>query len=207
MLLVGWSDASSTFDDEDRPDPLARAVIAALTSVGRVTFPCSELEAPSPARGWSNVGSDQLTVVARSASKVTRLLHSLDGSPTTLPLLCTTQPDSAFRMFDDGTYFWSLQGQFALLSPLEKDPPNLDQTFGSLMQLFEPSWTDALSPLLERGVSAIVKPGVDGDVLAVLSGTAEFDGDVLAAVARVAQQDGLACEVVDEKEFMDALSG
>jgi hypothetical protein len=173
--------------------------------MARLTFPCSELGKPARS-GWTALHSDHIVVVKRGSSALTNLVRSLARQPSDMVLLSTREAETAWRMFDDAGNPWSLQGQFGLVSDLENPPPAVESDFELLASLFEPAWAGALPELMRRGVKAVLRPGVDGDLVGILSSTRAYEETVLASLFQVAASSSLSCALVSEAEFRDQLA-
>ena len=58
----------------------------------------------------------------------------------------------------------------------------LELNFALLEALFTPKWASALPALARLGISGVVRPGVDGDLIGVLSSTRAFEEVVLESL-------------------------
>jgi hypothetical protein len=60
--------------------------------------------------------------------------------------------------------------------------------------------------LASAGVNAVLRPGVDGDLVGLLSSTESYEDAVLASLFEVAASSGQSCTIVSEADFGDALA-
>ena len=192
------------FDDDDRLTLRATAFLQGLTGTGRLTFPVSTFE--KEARGdWTpvGVGGDQVVRLAPASGSFRRLLTSAWHGRSGIVLLSTDDATSARRMFDDASFSWDMQTQFALISPRDQEPPAVP-SYEVATQLFEPTWAGALSHL--AGVDAILRPGVDGDLVGILSRTESIEAGIVGAVMQAASASSLGFALIGEDEFADCLA-
>ena len=198
FALIGW-----TFEDTDGgvPSPVVQTIARALVKYGRVTFPCASVPV-TEAGGWS-AWHDDFTTTMQLAGRGARLRDLFRSRRVTL--LSTLREESARRLFDDPFYQWWNQAQFALLSrPAERPPNILEEPAGS--DLFDSRWLAAITDLKGRGVDAILRPGVDGDVLGVLCSSRDVRSEVEELVALAATDFQLAFRRVAEEDFASLLS-
>jgi hypothetical protein len=60
--------------------------------------------------------------------------------------------------------------------------------------------------LANVGINAVLRPGVDGDLVGLLSSSESYEDAVLASVFEVAASSGRTCTIVSEGGFGDALA-
>jgi hypothetical protein len=196
LTLIGWSQSSDR-PDGGVPDEVARVLARALTSVARVTFPCSFVN--DAATGvWSPLDDDLIRALTVKGFGE-RIAAKLRGRPPDIVLMSTRRPETAMRLFDDAGFPWWLQGQVVLLSGPDAPPPEIDEE--SLLALFGEEWTEHAASLAPVGIESIVRPGVDGDVAGLLSLTEASEQVVLAALERETRHAGFEWALVPEKVF------
>jgi hypothetical protein len=109
-------------------------------------------------------------------------------------------------LFDDPYYHWWTRGQFALASPqLRQVEPAILRRIAAV--LAGPAWADARRLLPEAVSYCIMKPGVDGDVAALMCPDAETLDDVISRLQRHARQRGFAVDRMTAQEFGFAIAG
>ena len=199
--LFGWRQQPSA-TDAGIPAEVAAALADALSSVARVTFPCST-ERVSPTGDWVPRGVHHVRTLA--AEGVADIIRSkLKHEPRDLVLLSTRDAAAIVRLFEDVEYPWWLQGTLVLLSDPESPPPDVDrQQFVALLR-GGPSADDL--QLVNAAVSAVLRPGVDGDVAGLLSRDATFVERFVGAAGRACSARGIAWSVVTEQEFTAGLA-
>jgi hypothetical protein len=170
------------------PGSAGRVLVRALTSVARLTFPCSAVD-PAATSVWSSLDGDRVRVVA--------------GKSGFMALGSTRRPERATGLFDDGAFPWWLQGQVVLLSEPDAAPPDIDEA--GLLGLIGDDWTKQGGLLSRAGVRGILRPGVDGDVAGLLSLTGAFERSALGALEREASNCRLAWALLSEASFTSAL--
>lgn len=189
IILIGWRLAIIPLD-EGVPSLVALTVARALTSVATVSFPVSEL------------GHD-----ADSGKDLVRTLESgrlIRHAPRNVRFLSTRDPRKTIRLFQDPGYPWHLQGQVALLSPRHSDPPAIDRQ--DLFSLMEDDWLERSLQLISRGVVGVLRPGVDGDIAAILSLDDDFAKSLMEALESAAREAGFDWSLLPENKFIDALA-
>ena len=196
FTLLGWSQTVER-RDAGVPDEVARVLARALTSVSRVTFPCSFVNSIATS-GWSPFDDDLIRALTDKGI-AGRIVAKVKRTPPDLALMSTVRPESAVRLFDDAGFPWWMQGQVVLLS--DPDTPPLEIGQASLLALFDDDWTKQAALLARVGVRGIVRPGVDGDVAGLLSLTDAFEQAVLGALERETRVAGIAWSLVPETAF------
>ena len=196
LTLLGWTQAHDAVD-AGVPPAVAGLMARALTSTGRVTFPCSFANPVAPG-AWLPWDGDMVRALT-GRGLAARIAAKLKGTPQDITLICTRRPETALRLFDDAAFPWWMQGQVAVLSEPVSPPPDLDE--GRLLALFGEDWTDHAASLAPGGIEGILRPGVDGDVAGLLTLTDDFDQAILAALEKETRLDGLDWAVVSEEEF------
>lgn len=109
------------------------------------------------------------------------------------------------QLFDDPGFPWHLKGQVAFLSAPSAEPPAI--AMDALLGLADDDWAEQAEALRGSCVEGILRPGVDGDVVGVLSLTADFQDRLCEALEREARGAGLGWSLLSEVEFMRALAG
>jgi hypothetical protein len=196
LTLIGWSEAGDT-PDGGVPDEVARVLARALTSVARVTFPCSSVN-PVATGVWSPLDDDLIRGLTGKGLGG-RIVAKLRGNPADIALMSTRRPETAMRLFDDAGFPWWLQGQVVLLSEPGAPPPEIDEE--SLLALFGEEWTTHAASLAPVGIEGILRPGVDGDVAGLLTLTDAFEQVVLGALERETRRAEFDWALLPEKAF------
>jgi hypothetical protein len=181
--ILGWRGPERV--DAGVPDAVARSIAAALCAIARVTFCHDPLADGAPTNAWR---ADRDCAVQ---SLRPPLAARLTGTPT-FPLVSTTHPEVAVRLFESQA--WTLGGQVVLLS--SGDPPPL--THAQIHRITR-AREAALEPLVAgTGCVALVSPGPDGDFVELAFADEAALTDALAAIAREASKASLA--FVEETE-------
>jgi hypothetical protein len=196
LTLIGWKEAGGG-PDAGVPAEVATVLARALTSVARVTFPCSSVN-PVATGVWSPLDDDLIRGLTGKGLGG-RIVAKLRGNPADIPLMSTRRPETAMRLFDDVRFPWWLQGQVVLLSEPDARPPEIDEE--SLLALFGEEWMKHAASLAPVGIEGILRPGVDGDVAGLLTLTDAFDQVVLAALERETRRAELDWALLPEKAF------
>src|SRR5262249_10781763 len=156
------------------PEAVAQVLARAFTALARVTF----LADPAGLDGWTPLKSDAIRTLA-SKGIASRGAATLKGAPTEMAPVPTRHPETAVRLFDDAAVPGWKQGQIILLAGEEtsqrdggREDLALDKE--TVLDLFDDDWTTRAAPLASKGVTGLVRPGVDGDVAGLLSLTDGF---------------------------------
>jgi hypothetical protein len=198
LTLIGWSQPAEQHD-AGVPEEVARVLARALTSVARVTFPCSIVSpVATSATVWSTQDEDLIRVLTAKGFGG-RIAAKLRGTPPRITLMSTRRPETARRLFDDAGFPWWLQGQVVLLSEPDAPPPEIDEE--SLLALFGEEWTGHAASLAPAGVEGVVRPGVDGDVAGLLSLNDGFEEAVLGALETETRLAGFEWALLTEQAF------
>lgn len=163
MVLISWQMAAQP-DDGGMPASVASLLSDVLTGIVRVTFPSSEPGTSGEA--WFGESGD-LTRTVQVSHFVERVRFRFARKPSTITQISTRRPTTAVQLFDDPGYPWWLGQQVALLSGLNDPPPVVDAA--SLLALLDDDWAAHAAALTSNGVDAVIRAGVDGDVLGLLS--------------------------------------
>jgi hypothetical protein len=185
LWILGWRRMPEYEIEGGVPDEVAEILAKSLTSTALVTFPSIE-----PAIGTGDY-------VQRIDAG---LLESLEAAFLRIPgafnLISTTRPESAKLLFNAGGFPWYLQGQIILLSPLGSQPPVLNRK--TLFSVMEANLQADFNMLSLIGVQAIIYPGVDGDVVGIVSSSLAFESEILRAIESEAVRSGFSWQVVAE---------
>jgi hypothetical protein len=198
MTLIGWRQVPDPTDSE-LPQGVRVVLARALTSVARVTFP-SSLTGASPGAAWTAHGNDQVREVTASGLGE-HVRSTLKGRPKKLVLVSTRQPTTVMTVFEDAEYPWWLQGQILMLSAADANPPDVD--LETLLALFEDGWTRHAPATSARGLDAVMRPGVDGDLAGLLSFSVASERRLLNALEAESRGGKLDWAIVDESTFAD----
>ena len=176
---------------------MAQVLARALTSVARVTFPCSHPPVVvTPAS--STIGDDLIRVVTRTGIGG-RIVGRLRGTPADITLVSTRRPETAVRLFDDEGFPWWMQGQVVLLSEPDVAPLEIDQEL--LLALSGDAWTTHAASLAAAGIAGIVRPGVDGDVAGLLTLTDAFEQECARRARRETRRAAFEWAMLTEEAF------
>jgi len=200
VTLIGWRISIPSLDD-GVPQTIAICLSRALTSIARVTFLCSAIEAQATAQ-WSEVGNDAVCVLNHGHFS-RRVAATLGRQSARAVLLSTRLPETAMRLFYDAGYPWWLQGQVVLLSATDAPPPKINCRM--VDSLFANDWTENASVLASLGIHGILRPGVDGDLAGLLSFTFGFEHDIMTELKLGAQSFGLNWAELSEDAFAQRL--
>jgi len=220
-VMAGWTVAS---DEGGVPPAVAQAFARAMTRYGRVTFPCSTIDAPARDRRdgetrWRQVQAkgDNHALFAQEAAgegggsgawdRLFSVGRGLGAEKTAVvSLLSTLQEETvAELLFEDPHYQWWNASQLALVSrPPEKLPESPWRFVG---KLFEDGWAAvAAAAAAATLVEVVMRSGVDGDVCGFVFANAEvrrvFEGLLEVAAA----EDGLVVRTVSCADFAQLLS-
>ncbi|SAI59196.1 Uncharacterised protein [Bordetella ansorpii] len=200
IVLFGWNIGAQI--DDGIPAEVSALIAKALTSVARVTFQRDEV-ARLNSTEWSTEDGDLVrTLPDPNQSKFAQLV--LKRAPSGINMVSTQRSETAAALFDVGQWPWWQQGQFVLLSAPDAAPPSISRD--TLISIFHGEWNEHLTELREMGVVGVLRPGVDGDVFAVLFLTRQFRDALLQSLAQYAKQAGYAWSLLSEEEFTEASS-
>lgn len=155
-VMIGWTVESP---EGGVPTSVSSTLIRAMSTYGRITFPCSTVQSPAT-DSWTTADPDATARLPIAPQGWRRLLTW--GKMPTIQLLSTRRSDLAHVLFDDPYYQWWNASQFALVScPAETPPTKLSPL---PHELFEDNWSQAVPQLTASGVDMILRAGVDGEV-------------------------------------------
>jgi len=120
-------------------------------------------------------------------------------------LLSTVEPQTLVAAFDDPDHPWWMQAQILLLSDRSAAPPDLDHA--AAFALCDDLWVKKGRDLLARGLTGLVRPGVDGDVAGLWIPDPAQRSAVLGALEARARGTGHPWRELDEPSFAEQLSG
>jgi hypothetical protein len=200
ILLIGWRLTPRPVDD-GVPDDVGAILTRAFTSIARVSFPVSEMTGAA-SKEWSD-GDVQLRSLG-DGGLIEHIKSALNRAPTSTTLLSTRAAQAAARMFDGGGYPWHLQGQAAVLSLRDAAPPDIDRQ--SLLSLIADDWAQQLVQLRCAGIVGGLRPGVDGEVVGVLSLNDGLTGALPDALEHEARRAGFGWLRLSEPDFTDMLA-
>lgn len=235
LLLIGWRQQPPAID-AGVPAVIARVLARALTGLGWVIFPSSQIRPPPAARqGWvpltdvvrgagdpmpgpgplagpapgfhrGAAPADALTRVLTCRGLTERLGAALRRQSARIALCASRRAELACGLFDDAAYPWWLQGQNVLLAAPAQTPPDLNRQ--DLLGLWQRSWTAPAAALaLASGLLAVMRPGVDGAVAGLLCLEAGVEEALLAALAAQAAAAEVDWAIVPEASlFGDPMS-
>lgn len=193
LQIFGWSRRLAMATD-DAPAPFATILASALTHIGPLAFPTSELILETGVRR----NRAAFAVWAPRRRQTFFRARSV---------LCLTRDTAlAANIFNDGAFPWELQGQFGLLCVEGASIERLVAFGDALDDLIEPCWSGMLTTLNMAGVVAILRPTVDGVAAGLLAVDEALNHRILVAVANAASQSEVVFEVLDEANFATALA-
>lgn len=138
-----------------------------------------------------------------SGSLIERVAAALKREPQNVTLISTRSEKIAACLFEDPGYPWCLQGQVAMLSEREAIPPQIDRQ--ALRSLIHDDWARHAMQLRSCGITGVLRPGVDGDVVGIFSLTDEFMPTLLDALEREARRARFAWLLLSESAFINLL--
>jgi hypothetical protein len=195
--LIGWT-LSLPPVDAGVPIGIAEILARAMTAVARITFPISELE-DTPE--YLCADRDEY-VVKTLQPQPHKLLHwMVPFPPTTINVISTRNADCVVRAFDDAGYPWWLQQQVVLFSTPNAGPPEI--SLDGILRLIGGRWeSDAswLSRTLE--ITAVGRPGVDGDVIGIYTRSDEELMAFLRALQSEAKASSAGFRLLSEEDFL-----
>jgi hypothetical protein len=199
--LIGWES-----DDIEGGVPISVINVFAktLAKFGRITFACSNVSAPD-IPGWHEQGGDFVSSY-RFRSALERIVAAFFArAPIDLVLLSTRSEKTIKCIFDDAGYPWWGQSQFALLSDADAPAPDFASIAFDAATLLGREWPTNLSKLPHLGVQAILRPGVDGDVLGLLCTTRKVRDRFETILTCCAEQVGFSLDYVCERSLGEAM--
>lgn len=181
--------------DGGMPVQVQHLLARTFCAEGWMTFPrpdsqpAADVDDDAPAAG-------PRTRVLRPKAGAGRLTDLVQGRWTRTDWLATRDPAVALAAFEDPAHPWWLRGQVVLLSDAERGIPVVGDKL--LDHFTGPDWA-ADAALLERhGVDGVLRPGVDGDVAALLVPCPARRERWLKRLAAECRAAGAALEIVDE---------
>jgi len=194
FLLLGWRVAPELERDGGMPDSVRLLLADALLQVGVLSYPSSSEPSSSAATRV------RLMTGGAVAERIRALMSRV---PSKIWLVTATSSSVACQLFDDPGFPWWMQGQIALISAAAP-APDLDRS--TLLKLMDPMQPMRLADLGALSLKAVVQPGVDGDVAAIISVNKETDAAIATAIESSARESGFEWRAVSEAEFARALS-
>jgi hypothetical protein len=195
VTLVGWRTPESAIDS-GVPTSVADLFARTLTTVSNVSFPSSDRSAIPE--------SPQLRSTPVPASVFARTMAKFKAEPGQVDLISTTDPNLAGKLFDDAGFPWHLQGQVALLFPLDAKPPQL--TRKELMSVLDRGWRELQDRVKFPHLLGLMRPGVDGDVAGIWSFDKAFTKALLHQLEMEAHRMGFECQLVSENLFAESIA-
>lgn len=186
LSLLGWR-CHPPAADAGVPSPVAACLACALTRVCRLSFPTSRVVGAPLGEAWTPVPGGLGHALETPGL---RAWSGHRGSPGWL--LSTTDSRAAAGLFDDPGFPWWLRGQAAVASARDGPPPAVEPA--AVLALLDDVAPDTKA-LTAAGVSALLRPGVDGDVAGLLALSEAADRALLQALAQAAREAGLGWEL------------
>ncbi|PCE29115.1 hypothetical protein [Burkholderia ubonensis] len=197
IALIGWHVEPHSVDS-GVPTDVRRLLGRALASIAKLSFPVS---ASAESNTDPRATDDQRRQLPFS-SLADRFKATLNRQ-SAISLITTCPPDTAIQLFDAPGFSWEWQAQVVVLSERNATPPPL--TRDTLFALIGDAWTQHAPALLASGVVGVMRPGVDGDVVGILSLTPAFKQALIAALEIEAQRANFTCSRVTEPSFAGLL--
>jgi hypothetical protein len=196
-VIAGWTGSS---EEGGVPSAVTRVLARAMTTYGRVTFPCSAIHTGSNHNARSNhnkdLGEGWWQVHAAGDDQA-----ALSTGP--VPLVSSLREETvADLLFEDPYYQWWNASQFAIVSrPPEKLPV---KPWQFAKDLFEDGWAGTAAA--QGDVDVVLRSGVDGDVCGIAFATGAIRqtfGELLHAAAG---SYGVSLRMVPSADFGQLLS-
>jgi len=194
FLLLGWRVAPELERDGGMPESVGVLLTDALLRVGVLSYPSSSEPSSSAAARFR---------LMTGGAMGERIRALLSRAPSKIWLVTATSSSVARQLFDDPGFPWWMQGQIALISATE---PPADLNRSTLLKLMDPMQPMHRADLGALSLKAVVQPGVDGDVAAIISVDTETDAAIVAAIESSARESGFQWRTVPEAEFARVLS-
>lgn len=118
--------------------------------------------------------------------------------------MTTTEADAALQLFEAPAQPWALQAQVVLFSDRTAPAPVVNAA--EMTRLLSDNWKQQARSAAARGVMAVLRPGVDGDVVGLLSLDAAFERSLLGALEQQAKRAGFEWQELPEAAFSDSLA-
>jgi hypothetical protein len=195
MLMIGWRLAGGRSVDDGVPPEVAPVLAHALTNLGWVSF----FEGAEPTR----TPDDQVSPINPSGFSG-RLKAAAGGLPKEVYLVSTRRAGLAASAFDASFFSWVMQGQAILISPPDRKPPELE--WSQMMSITGGESSAFEAALSAWGANALIRPGVDGDVVGLLAADEVVKERALACLRDAASSHGFGLQVLTESEFSEALA-
>jgi hypothetical protein len=192
LLIVGWT-LQHERAEAGVPDEVAAVLARALAGTAKVTFPSSS------AHSETGETSSRLLQPSRMAERWASLWSN---APATFHLVTTREPEVAKSLFADSAFPWWLQGQIAILTPADQGSPDLDRS--SILSAIRGS--DWAPPGVTGQIEAIVRPGVDGDVMGVVALDGGFERVLEHSLRQQAAAGGFDYRLVSERDLTEELA-
>lgn len=190
LVLIGWRLAAGRPIDGGVPPVVAALLARGFTRSFRVSY----FDAAEPPK------STAACVTRLAVSGVGARLRALaQHLPATVFQISTRDPETAKAAFNASLFSWTMQGQALLLS--DPEAPSRALGWGEMWSVTErtdPITSDALTAL---NAQALVLPGVDGDVAALVSSTVEIEAKMLAALRMEAELGDFDWRLLNEEDF------
>ncbi|WP_395699033.1 hypothetical protein [Aquabacterium sp.] len=191
--LIGWPPAGRI--DAIVPTVVRRVLTGALTSLAPLAFLASS------ASGGDKPfdGSSTLADLGRSIARRVGL-----ASPSPACWRQEAAAKDAEAVFDQHGFDWALRAQLGLVCPAVSDLPTPSKEF--VDAILGERWADQLPALVGRGVLAMLRPGVDGDVALLVAATPAVEARIADALDRTAAETGVRLITLDEPAFAERLA-
>lgn len=193
FLLIGWRTSANR--EAGVPGAVAQLLIRAFLRLGQLAYLRSSEPPKRP-----NTCSQQL----QTGSVSGRFSALFTKSPGSVWWVVTSEPEVARELFEDAGLPWWMQGQLIVVS---KEPKTERLDRKKLLHLLNPSVSLTPADLDALRALAIVRPGVDGDVAAVVARDSTTEQRLLDSLQLQATSSSFDWHLLTEAAFAEAISG
>lgn len=186
--LLEWVANRDDLDGEVPPEAIG-IIVRALGRSFRVTFHYPLPESTSPV--WEFVDGEWRCIVRPPG--LAKLFRKA------IPLVSTTIPERAQKLFDAAPFNWALQGQIVLISSADLPPPAL--AYWQMDQIWRARRRDPERLGLLPNIVGMMFPAVDGDFVQFVAFDDPFWFQFLDGLQAECRSAGVEWRVVDEADF------
>jgi hypothetical protein len=186
--MLGWHLAAAGGRKGGVPAAVAALLLRGLAESGWVSFFAASAPAASAEVRVSRIDAPSIGGQARAG---------VVGLPRDVYLVSTRQPRAAEAAFGASLFSWAAQGQMLLLWSEAGPPPALG---GLDMETLTATGSPGVASL-----EAILLPGADGDVAALVSKSEPIEKALLMSLRAEAENAQFGWRVLSEDEFSKAM--
>lgn len=194
LSLIGWRTNPIDERDDGVPSDVGIVLAKALTTLGEMSFPCSE-----PFRSNNEDGVQELPL--RSFRATLRRLATKE--PKNIRIVSTRNVDVARQAFDDAGFPWWLQGQIAVVRSGDRAAST---DAGLLLDMIENADAPNWAQLLSLSINIVIRPGVDGGVMGLYADSVSTRDAFTEMLERSALATGYEWLTMSERQFTDAIA-